>query len=455
METPPPVGEPKRDPGRDPGREIDPFRAPGPPATPVFDDPRRSRAFALLFACTMVIGIGNSILFAVLPPIARASGLNDIAVGVIYSVSAFLFATMAPVWGRVSDRVGRRPILVLGFLGYAVSMTVFSGVVMVGMAGALTGFSLVASLVAARSLFGLLGSAATPAASAWVADRAAPQARTAALAALSAGFGLGGVIGPAAASVAAPHLGLVAPLTVSAGLAALAAVMVRLYLPEHTQPQEIESPSATSAPSASVADGPAVRRRGGLAAVLDPRLRAVAVIGAISWTVQGAMLQTITLLMMDRLDVAGARAAEYAGVALTAGALATLVAQLGVVGAFRPTPRAALLSGTAVSVCGALFLAVAPGLGAIAFGFAVMSFGMGLERAGVAGAASLAVGPDEQGVAAGVATATAGVGFVLAPLVGVVMRAALGPAAPYLACAGLLVMSLVLIWRAQSLRDRF
>src|SRR5947209_5877215 len=98
-----------------------------------------------------------------------------------YSVAQFLFA---PVWGRVSDRVGRRPILMLGLFGSVVGYTLF------GLAGTLW------LLFFGRALMGIFG-ATIPTAQAAVADVTEPQDRARGMGLIGAAIGLGFILGPA------------------------------------------------------------------------------------------------------------------------------------------------------------------------------------------------------------------------------------------------------------------
>jgi MFS family permease len=61
------------------------------------------QTYRLLFACLAIVGIGNSMLFAVLPPIARETGMPDWSVSAIFTLSALLWVLTSPVWGRMSD----------------------------------------------------------------------------------------------------------------------------------------------------------------------------------------------------------------------------------------------------------------------------------------------------------------------------------------------------------------
>ena len=80
------------------------------------------REFALLFACLVSVGMGQSMLFSVLPPAARGIGLTPFQVSTIFATSASLWVFVSPAWGRRSDVAGRRRVMMIGLLGYALSL---------------------------------------------------------------------------------------------------------------------------------------------------------------------------------------------------------------------------------------------------------------------------------------------------------------------------------------------
>jgi MFS family permease len=129
------------------------------------------RRFHLLFICLLVIGAGNSMLLAVAPPLVRDLGLADSTVGWIFALSALLWVFTSPYWGRLSDRVGRKPTVALGLGAYAISMGLFGLMVVLGQIGVLSGVWLFLSLMFTRAIFGAFGSASSPAAQAYIADR--------------------------------------------------------------------------------------------------------------------------------------------------------------------------------------------------------------------------------------------------------------------------------------------
>src|SRR3546814_3445544 len=101
------------------------------------------------------------------------------------------------------------------------------------------------------------------------------------------------------------------------------------------------------------------------------------------------------------------------------GALATLLAQWGVIPRLGLGPRAATLSGAALAALGVIMLGVAQGMHGIALAYAIASLGFGLNRPGVTSGTSLAVTRTEQGEASGIVASTAGAAYVFAPALGV------------------------------------
>ncbi|TRO95912.1 MFS transporter [Glycocaulis profundi] len=389
----------------------------------------RRRAFRLLFLCLVATSVGNSMLFAILPPLSREIGVAEVWVGAIYTVSALMFLTMSPVWGALSDRYGRRPLIVFGLSAFAASTLVFAGGAWAGQVGLLPPIAAIIAMAIARTLFGSLGSATNPAAQAYVADRTSPVERTQSLAALTAAFGLGSTIGPALAAAFSERIGVAAFMVLVAAAAGGCALAVRLMLPENTPPRRTGRPI-----------NPLVQFR----FAGDPRLSAFMIYGSIAWLAQAASLQAVGFYVMDRLVLSPSEGLQLAGVALTAGAGALIVAQLVVIPALKTSPRVLMMLGAGLAVLGNVELVFADSYATIVLGFVLTSFGFGLSRSGFTGGASLAVTPEEQGRAAGLTTATAGLGFLIAPITGLWLYQAVGPETPFQLNAALCLGALAL-----------
>ena len=158
---------------------------------------RRKRLFVLL-SCLFVATIGFGITLPVLPFYTERFALLSqggapggwlrgvtVQVGLLTAVYPLLQLLVAPVWGRMSDSVGRRRLLLIGIAGAVASYVLFA------MATSLT------MLYVARALGGLLSSAIFPAASAYVADSTTETERGRGMAWLGAASSLGAVVGPA------------------------------------------------------------------------------------------------------------------------------------------------------------------------------------------------------------------------------------------------------------------
>ena len=138
----------------------------------------------IIFLTVFIDLVGFGIIIPMLPFYAEAYGASALQVGLLatsFSLMQFLFA---PVWGRLSDRLGRRPIILAGLLGSAVSYFAF------GMAETLT------MLFAARVFAGIAG-ANIPTAQAFIADTTTAENRAKGMGLIGAAFGLGFILGPA------------------------------------------------------------------------------------------------------------------------------------------------------------------------------------------------------------------------------------------------------------------
>lgn len=399
--------------------------------------PPSRRQFYLLFACLLIIGAGNSMLLAVAPPLVRELKLPDSSVGWIFSLSALLWVFASPYWGRLSDRVGRKPIATLGLAAYAVSMAAFAGVVLLGLMEVVTGALLFTLLMLARAIFGAFGSASSPAAQAYIADRTTLFERTEQLAGLSAAFALGQAFGPAICAALAAKLGLVFPIALVAVLAAAASFAIWRFLPEKTPPQS-------------------ERQRGdwqqSLSLARDPRLSGFLIYGFGLSVISGITVQVFGLFTMDRLGVSGEQGAEYAAAGFMVNALAFLATQMAILPRLKLGSRALMAWGAGLFAFGVTIQILSPSLGALMVALAVQGFGAGLARAGFAGGSSIAVRPEEQGTAAGLVVAVNGAGFVFSPLLGGVVYEQAGMNAPLLITVAILLAMTAFVLRSQRLR---
>jgi len=172
--------------------------------------------------------IGFGIVIPVLPLYAEHYGATPFAIGAlvgVYSAMTFLFS---PVLGRVSDRVGRRPVLLYSLIGSAVGFFVMGSAVALWM------------LFAARVIDGITGGNISTA-QAYLADITPPENRARVMGLIGAAFGVGFIIGPALGGVMS-LISMSAPFYLAGSMACLNALMVYIRLPESLPEQLRSSP---------------------------------------------------------------------------------------------------------------------------------------------------------------------------------------------------------------------
>lgn len=186
------------------------------------------KALGVLFLTVFVDLLGFGIIIPLLPFYAEHFSATPFVVTLLMATYSLLQFVFSPIWGRLSDRWGRRPILMVSLGGAAVAYTWF------GLAGSLW------TVFAARALAGAMGGNIA-AAQAYIADVTTPENRARGMGMIGAAFGLGFIFGPALGGVLAGGdihaLNFALPAFVAAGLSLLALVFAALALPESLDPQ--------------------------------------------------------------------------------------------------------------------------------------------------------------------------------------------------------------------------
>ena len=413
--------------------------------------------FILVFLALLVTAAGNTALQSVLPVIGREIHIPDMAIAFIFSLSALLWTFSAPYWARESDRRGRRRLMQVGVLGFGGSMLLCALVILAGINGLIAPLVTFALFTLARSLFGIFGAASNPAAQAFIASRTSPAERTTSLATLSSAFGLGTILGPAIAPFfILPFLGLSGPMFAFAGIALVVFILLSRGLPDddptHTAAADTALGGAAAAMpsvggSSSGANLIAAEEMGHYGrkerlSLKDRRILPFMIFGFASGSLQAATGQALGFFIMDRMNTSAIDAAQMIGIALMAGAGATLLVQWGVIRLLDLSPSQLMRWGTLIAAIGTLGIAFAPDFHALVIAFALACAGYGFARPGFTAGSSLAVSRPEQGAVAGAVTSVNGSCFVLAPAIGIGLYE-LKPELPYwLATLGLLSLAL-------------
>ncbi len=414
------------------------------------------RDFALMFLVMLTIAAGNTALQSILPALGRSLKVADSGVAAAFSVSALLWVIAAPYWAKRSDRHGRRAMILLGMVGFAVSLGLCGLFLMAGINGWISGTLAFLLFIGGRLIYGTFGAAAPPAVQALIAGRTTREERTKALTLLGSAFGLGTILGPAIAPylilgwIGTVQIGLAGPAFIFSAFGFVMVVTLLRMLPDD-RGQPIDHVAAVNAyPSiAGQSSGASITAATAHSSeqirFSDPRIRAWMIAGLVMGHAQAMTGQAIGFLVIDRLALAPVDALQPTGLVLIMGAGAALLAQWGIIPILNLDPRRLMLIGLVTAAIGSVMTGLATSLYGIAVSFALASLGFGFTRPGFTAGASLAVGPEGQGSVAGKVTSVNGAAFVLGPSIGVGLYEIAKPL-PYLVAGIALLIMLVVAW---------
>jgi DHA1 family tetracycline resistance protein-like MFS transporter len=383
-------------------------------------DPAPRRPLLLIFLIVVVNLIGFGIIIPLLPFYAESLGASPLTIGLIFASYSLCQLLAAPLLGELSDRWGRRPVLLLSLVGTVISFA------MLALAQS------VPLLFAARVVDGLSGGNISTA-RAYIADVTPPERRARAYGLIGAGFGIGFILGPALGGLLG-RFGYAAPAWAAAGLALIAAILTWLWLPETKHAVSARRP----APWREI---PRMMFR--------PRLGPLLAVDFLYWAAFAVYQTTFALFAARRFN-------------FDVTATGQLLAALGVIGVFVQLrligPTVARLGERGTLALGLALGAV--GLGTVAFADSVLVFyaalvpaavGIGLAGPSLSSLLSQAVQGDEQGRLQGVASSLESLGRTVGPIWGSGALAQLGDSAAYGSAA--FVLLLVAGW-ATRLRPR-
>lgn len=385
----------------------------------------------LLFLSLFNSILGLSILFPILAPLGRELGLTESEIGLTSTSYALAQFVAAPFWGRLSERRGRKPVLLVGVIGFGVGFVGLGVVAELGARGMLTGTPLLAGLILTRLLGGVLSSATIPTAQAWAADLTDRENRTRGMAVIGAAFGLGIIFGPLIGAFTSHFFGLFAPIWVSVVIAAINAVLVVALLRE----PERRASSAT---------------RGSFRQVLG-KARTLLAIAFVTTFASVLMEQTIAFAFEDRLHLTHDQTPYYVGRALGVYGVVAVFAQGFIVRRFAIPAGRLLMLGLPLTTLGMALLVVTDDFASLATAMALQGLGQGLVMPGVTSALSLSASDDEQGDVAGANSSAQGLGRLLGPLVGPALYQ-LGQPLPFAASAALLFLVLAFVVLTPTVR---
>jgi len=183
-----------------------------------------NRNLIILFFTLVVVMLGFGIIIPILPSYIESMGGGGFAMGLLMAIFSAMQFIFSPVWGGLSDRYGRKPILMIGVFGFAITM------LLMGLSTKLW------MLIATRGLAGMLSSATLPTAMAYIGDSTNKKNRGGGMGVVGAAMGLGMVLGPGIGGILA-GVSIEAPFYFAAVLALLSMGLIWLFLPESLLPE--------------------------------------------------------------------------------------------------------------------------------------------------------------------------------------------------------------------------
>ena len=368
------------------------------------------RALAILFVIVFIDLVGFGMVIPVMPLYAQRLGASEAWVGLLSTLYSLMQFVFAPVWGRISDRMGRRPVLLVSIAMTAVAFAIY------GLAQTF------AVLLLSRAFAGA-ATANIAIAQAYVADVTPPEGRAKGMGLIGAAFGLGFVLGPAIGGLLSAW-SLSAPGFAAAALAGANGVAAYFMLPE---------PAHRSAAPQRKRDAGALR-----AELAKPGIRRLLVCYFLTVLAFSAMEGTYSLLAKHRVGL-GERGVSYL---FTYIGVLIVIVQGGLVGPLtrRFGEKRLLVAGLALQAVALAGLAFATGLPALLAATAPLAIGSGLSSPAISALLSRHSADDDQGGTLGLGQSAAAFGRILGPESGTFTFSRFSPAFPYV--AGALVMAI-------------
>jgi MFS family permease len=362
--------------------------------------------------------MGFSVLFPLLAPIGREMGLSEIQITSIIGCSALTVFIASPIWGRISDRWGRKKVLLTGLFGFSIGTFGFNWVLSLGLNGLLTGSSLFVALLVTRILHAAVMSATMPAATAYMADITTTATRTKGMGATGAANNLGSILGPAISGLAV--FSLLLPLWLMAVIAFCNGLFIWRFLPESPSPTRLKSdlPKPLS--------------------YSDARILPFIIVGVFLFMGFALVQQTMGFRFQDALGLSASETAKTFGIAMMFSAAASLIAQVFIVQRLNVKPFFLLKLAIPLLVAAFLLMAIFETRLWLTTAMIIQGFAMGLAGPGFMAGASLAVKSSEQGSVAGIAASCGPLGFTFGPLLGGLLYQ-INPVLPYACAAGMYI----------------
>lgn len=371
----------------------------------------------------LCVGAGQSVVFITIPPLVRDLGLTEIQIGSIFASSALAWMFLSPYWGKLSDKIGRKRVVIIGLFGFAVSLILFSLAISLGREGVLHGTILFTILIAARLINGMFGSATRPAAGAWVADITNPEERSRAFARLDSGFSMGRIFGPAVAGFLL-LVSYTAPFYLFASMALIVILLI-------TKQKAYKGNSDLTVTNTSIK-------------ATSKEVWPFLVVSAAFGICNAALVQTSSFYFQDVITSGAENYIALASVGFMLSALGILTGQLLVADRMQTSPGSLIRLGSLFLCVSLVGIGFSSSLTQVYIALYFYGMGGGMLGPGISSSLSLSVGKDNQGAASGFLGMVIPVGHVISPLLAMPLYMVL-PSAPYFLGAIIMLVAMIFI----------
>jgi multidrug resistance protein len=385
----------------------------------------KQKRLIIIFMTVFIDLVGFGIIIPMNPYLAGKFGATPLQVGLLMSVYSLFQFIFAPIWGQLSDRYGRRPVILVSLLGSALAHT---------------GFAFAASfygLVFARAFAGLFGGNIS-AAMAYIADITAEKDRSKGMGMIGAAFGLGFICGPVLGGVFGQMqtpFGESFPALIAGGICFLNFLSALKFLPESRKP-------------GSAAAKRGVRFRRIYEALGKPVVGGLILLVFLNVFAMSHIEPSLFLFVQERFGWSQAHASfgfAYIGVIMvfTQGYLIRkMLPKYG--------EKRLLVAGLALSTSAYALISVSGTLGLLALAVTLLGLGNGLVNPSLNGSISLSSGEHEQGANLGVSQSLSSLARILGPPTGGALFQYYGTWTPFAAAAVICLAALAFAWSMRA-----
>jgi MFS family permease len=379
----------------------------------------------IVFFTVLSSWMGIAVINPLIGPVGRTMGLTEIQAGWLVTVTGVMVIVGSLYLGRKSDVLGRKKVLIIGMVGFTITLFLFAAGIFIGQEKLLTVWGIFLLLLIIRMIQGLFFGAIPSTAQAYMADITTGKERTGAMSLLGGANGLGFVFGPMLGALTA-GIHITIPFFATALLTGIIAIYLQISLP-NKEKKTIAIPNSDQGKN-----------------ILLSKVWLPLTVSFLLAVALSTMQITSGFYIQDILSLTTKDTTHYVGIFISLAGISMVFAQL-LVNRFSWSPHRLMSIGLPVSCVGFLLLCTSNDIVLLSVSFIVIGLGIGLALPGAISAASLLVDVQQQGKMGGMITASNAIGAIIAPIFGTYLYR-LSPQTPYYYCVVVLFIACLLVW---------